>query len=45
MAIMTTKHKPYPAYKPSGVEWLEEIPAHWEVNRLKSFATVQLQRG
>ena len=38
MAIMTTKHKPYPTYKPSGVEWLREIPAHWEVKRL--WATV-----
>ena len=28
--------KPYPAYKPSGVEWLGEIPAHWEVRRLKN---------
>ncbi len=26
---------PYPAQKPSGVEWLGEIPAHWEVKRLK----------
>ena len=34
--------KPYPAYKSSGVVWLGEIPAHWEVKRLKSFATVQL---
>lgn len=25
----------YPAYKPSGVEWLGEVPAHWEVKRLK----------
>ena len=25
----------YPKYKPSGVEWLGEVPAHWEVNRLK----------
>ena len=33
---------PYPAYRPSGVEWLGEIPAHWEVRRLKSFATVHL---
>ena len=22
---------PYPAYKPSGVEWLGDVPAHWEV--------------
>ena len=27
--------KSYPAYKPSGVEWLGEVPAHWEVRRLK----------
>lgn len=29
------RFKPYPAYKNSGVEWLGEIPAHWEVKRLK----------
>lgn len=23
----------YPDYKPSGVEWLGEVPAHWEVKR------------
>lgn len=28
--------QPYPAYKPSGVEWLGEVPAHWETCRLKS---------
>ncbi len=22
--------QPYPAYKPSGVEWLGEMPAHWD---------------
>jgi len=33
----------YPAYKPSGVEWLGEIPAHWEVKRLKRL--VQFQGG
>lgn len=32
----------YPAYKDSGVEWLGEIPAHWEVRRLKTIAAVQL---
>ena len=25
----------YPAYKDSGVEWLGEVPGHWEVKRLK----------
>ena len=27
------RFKPYPAYKDSGVEWLGEIPAHWEAMR------------
>ena len=31
--------KPYPAYRPSGVDWLGDIPAHWEVKRLR--VTVQ----
>ena len=26
---------PYPAYKTSGVEWLGDVPAHWEVRRLR----------
>jgi type I restriction enzyme S subunit len=26
----TRRFKPYPAYKDSGVEWLGEIPAHWD---------------
>ncbi|MEX8504743.1 restriction endonuclease subunit S [Leptothrix ochracea] len=25
----------YPAYKPSGIEWLGEVPAHWELCALK----------
>ncbi len=29
------KNKPYPAYKDSGVEWIGEVPEHWEVRRLK----------
>lgn len=28
--------KPYPNYKPSGVEWLGDIPAHWEIRRLRN---------
>ena len=26
--------KPYPAYKDSGIEWLGQVPAHWEVRHL-----------
>ena len=28
--------KPYPNYKPSGVEWLGDVPTHWEVRRLRN---------
>ena len=31
---------PYRIYKNSGVEWLGEIPAHWEVRRLKQLAEI-----
>ena len=27
--------RPYPAYKPSGVDWLGKVPEHWEVVPLK----------
>jgi len=33
------RFKPYPAYKDSGVEWLGEIPAHWEALKLKRVCT------
>src|SRR5947209_6313411 len=36
------RYKPYPAYKDSGVEWLGEIPAHWDLRRLKTIAAVGL---
>ena len=32
------RFRPYPEYKESGVEWLGEIPAHWNVRRLKFVA-------
>ena len=32
----------YPEYRGTGIEWLGEIPAHWEVFRLKTMASVQL---
>lgn len=31
----------YPVYKDSDVEWLGEIPAHWEVKRLRFVLTVR----
>ena len=31
---------PYPKYRPSGVEWLEDVPEHWEVRRLKYLVSI-----
>ncbi|MCG1012235.1 restriction endonuclease subunit S [Tepidanaerobacter sp. GT38] len=31
-----SKYKRYERYKDSGVEWLGEIPEHWEIGRLKN---------
>ena len=36
---------PYPAYKPSGVEWLGEMPEHWEVRRLKTVCSMKSGDG
>lgn len=33
--------KRYERYKPSKVEWIGEIPEHWEVKKLKRFSTVK----
>lgn len=35
-------YKPYPAYKDSGVEWLGEIPNHWDSLRLKNVVDLSL---
>ncbi len=34
------KWPPYPKYRPSGVEWLGEVPEHWKVTRLKNAVTL-----
>lgn len=33
----------YDSYKPSGIEWLSEIPSHWEMKRIKDIFS--LERG
>ena len=30
-----SRYQPYSNYKDSGVEWLGEVPEHWEIKRLK----------
>lgn len=32
---MTKTYKKYPEYKDSGVDWLGEIPSHWEIKKSK----------
>ena len=34
--------EPYPAYKPSGVECLGDVPAHWEVRRLRNVVDMRV---
>ena len=37
--------QPYPAYKPSSVEWLREIPKHWESKRFKTVCRIRYGLG
>ena len=33
------KLAPYPKYKSSGVEWMGDVPAHWEITKLKKLVS------
>lgn len=35
------KHKPYPKYKPSGIDWIGDIPEGWGILRLKFIASTK----
>lgn len=37
--------KPYPAYKDSSIRWLGEVPAHWEVRRIKTLFREKEERS
>jgi len=39
------KRKPYPAYKPSGVEWLGDLPEHWDVKKVSHTTYVKGRIG
>ena len=39
---MTSNLEPYSAYKASGVQWLEDVPEHWEVRRLGVMAHMRV---
>lgn len=38
-------YRPYPKYKPSGVEWLGDVPVGWEVKPLKFAATLLTKKS
>src|SRR3989337_2296575 len=40
VGVSVRQFRPYPDYRGSGVEWLGEIPAHWEVKLLKHLSSV-----
>ncbi len=35
----------YPKYKPSGVEWLGDVPQHWDAARLSHCEPLGASRG
>lgn len=35
------RFRPYPEYRESGVDWLGEIPVHWDAKRLKSLVSAR----
>ncbi len=35
--------RPYPAYKDSGVEWLGDVPEHWNTRPLKRWVTINAE--
>ena len=37
--------KPYPAYKDSGLTWLDKVPSHWGRRRMKFLFSERTQKG
>ncbi len=33
---------PYPVYKPSDIPWLDDVPEHWDVRRLRTVAEMRV---
>ena len=43
--MMGAGPRPYPRMKDSGVEWLGEVPEHWEVRRTKTLLKQRNEKG
>ncbi|MGI2110652.1 restriction endonuclease subunit S [Shewanella frigidimarina] len=39
---MTSRYKAYPEYRSSGVFWLDKVPSHWIVNKVKRLTNFQV---
>lgn len=39
------KHKPYPKYKPSGIDWIGDIPEGWKVLPIKRIVEIPVTDG
>ncbi len=39
-AVHTRRHDAYPEYRPSGIEWLGDVPEHWDVKPLKFLSRI-----
>ena len=42
---MAERINPYPAYKPSGMPWLGDVPSHWEMRRLRNIIAATGERN
>lgn len=38
MTGIDSRYMPYPKYRPSGIGWIGNIPAHWEITSIKDFS-------
>ena len=38
--VFMSRYQPYPKYKESGIEWLGEVPEHWESYRIDWVSTI-----
>jgi hypothetical protein len=43
-AVAEVQINKYPAYKKSGVDWLGDVPVHWEITRLKWIFSEKVKR-
>ena len=43
--VINTNFKAYSMYKPSGVSWLGNVPAHWEVRKLSQIGSLSKSNG